>query len=133
MNDAPAQTPSGGPETQDPPLRRGGAVIAYVVVGIVVAAAAVVGLSLLSSAVSGTVIRVVVAVALGVFIARFLWGYFKQATQPLPPDPEPEAVPSEVGLIYVCSICGLELDVRTLAKDKPPKHCGEDMKLYVEE
>ena len=45
-----------------------------------------------------------------------------------PPEPEVADV-SEYGLRYVCSMCGLELKVEVAARDKPPTHCMEPMKL----
>ena len=132
MSDAPAHIPKGGSEPTHGPARRSLVVAVYAALGVGVIVGIILGLSYLSATVSSTLVRFIVAIAGGIFIARFLWGYFRQATQPLPPDPEPEAVPREIVLTYVCSVCGLELEVRTLAKDKAPKHCGEDMKLYVE-
>ncbi len=45
-----------------------------------------------------------------------------------PPEPEVADV-SEYGLRYVCTMCGLELKVEVAARDKPPTHCMEPMKL----
>lgn len=102
--------------------------------GLVFGSAALVYLiSLASGAITNPVWRVLVALVLGALVARFLVGYFRQATQSLPDDPEPEEVPRQVHLIYICEMCGLELAVAKLAKDKAPKHCGEEMKLFVEE
>ena len=49
----------------------------------------------------------------------------------IPPEPEITDV-SEYGLKYVCGNCGLELKVEKAAKDKPPTHCMEPMKLVRE-
>lgn len=47
-------------------------------------------------------------------------------------DAPPEDVPETISLSYVCEMCGLELAVVKVAKEKAPKHCGEEMKLVVE-
>jgi hypothetical protein len=44
------------------------------------------------------------------------------------PDPEPTDV-SDLGLKYVCRMCGLELKVEVAAKDAAPRHCMEPMEL----
>ena len=49
-----------------------------------------------------------------------------------PPEPEVTDV-SAYGLKYVCENCGLELRVEKAAKDRPPSHCTEPMKLVQEE
>ena len=56
-------------------------------------------------------------------------GYFRQVGNPPPPDPEPIAVNPGLRLAYVCDMCGLELAVLKVAKDRAPKHCGETMTL----
>lgn len=48
-----------------------------------------------------------------------------------PPEPEVADV-SEYGLKYVCENCGLELRVEKAARDRPPSHCTEPMKLVRE-
>ena len=48
-----------------------------------------------------------------------------------PPEPEVADV-SAYGLKYVCENCGLELKVEKAAKDRPPSHCTEPMKLVRE-
>jgi hypothetical protein len=88
--------------------------------------------SVLSGRVSSPVWRAFVAVILFAFLARIGVGYFRQATRPVA-EPEPaEEVPKEVSLTYICEVCGLELAVLKVAKEKAPKHCGEEMKLVVE-
>jgi hypothetical protein len=49
-----------------------------------------------------------------------------------PPEPEVADV-SAYGLKYVCDNCGLELRVEKAARDRPPTHCTEPMKLVQEE
>jgi hypothetical protein len=56
-------------------------------------------------------------------------GYFRQVGNPPPPDPEPLAVHPGLRLAYVCDMCGLELAVLKVAKERAPKHCGETMTL----
>ena len=48
-----------------------------------------------------------------------------------PPEPEVTDV-SGYGLKYVCENCGLELRVEKAARDRPPRHCSEAMKLVNE-
>ena len=49
----------------------------------------------------------------------------------VPPEPEVADV-SEYGLVYVCTMCGLELKVTKAARDKAPNHCMEPMVLIRE-
>ena len=49
----------------------------------------------------------------------------------VPPDPEVSDV-SDYGLLYICSMCGLELRVEKAARDKAPTHCMEPMVLVRE-
>jgi hypothetical protein len=47
--------------------------------------------------------------------------------------PEPEVTEvGDLGLKYVCSMCGLELRVEKAARDKAPSHCMEPMVLVRE-
>lgn len=48
-----------------------------------------------------------------------------------PPEPEVADV-SAYNLKYVCENCGLELKVEKAARDRPPSHCTEPMKLVRE-
>ncbi len=73
-----------------------------------------------------------VAAVLFLFFARLGIGYFKEATRPVTEDAPAEDVPEAISLSYVCEMCGLELAVVKVAKEKAPKHCGEEMKLVVE-
>lgn len=107
-----------------------GRILSLVLIVAGVALAAIL-LSLLSRAITAPVWRIVIALMLAFVIGRFSWGFFKQATNPPPPEPPAEAVPSEMALSYVCGVCGTELSVVRMAKEKPPKHCGEEMTLYV--
>ena len=49
-----------------------------------------------------------------------------------PPDPEVADV-AGYNLKYVCTMCGLELQVTKAAKDRPPSHCMEPMVLVRED
>lgn len=73
--------------------------------------------------------RLLVASAIGLSVGLFGIGFVRQMGQPISAEEEPTEVPSELGLSYVCEGCGTELSVVRLAKDKPPKHCGEEMVL----
>lgn len=94
-------------------------------------AALIVFVSLLLLALSnaGGVLRILVAMAMAVFLAWFGIGYFRQLGNPPPPEPEPVRVDPGLRLAYLCEMCGLELAVVIAAKDKAPKHCGEAMVL----
>lgn len=77
--------------------------------------------------------RGLVAVVMGVGIAVFGIGYFRFLTNPPPPDLEPMKVDPRLRLAYVCEMCGLELAVVAVAKERAPKHCGESMILLRRE
>jgi uncharacterized membrane protein YfcA len=94
-------------------------------------ALAVLLLSFLSRLITAPVWRIAIALVLAFVIGRFFWGFFKQATNPPPPEPPAETVPEDMSLSYLCGVCGTELSVVRMAKEKPPKHCGEEMTLYV--
>lgn len=85
------------------------------------------GLWWLSSAARGFW-RVLIAGVLGLGIAIFGIGLFRQFANPPPPE-SPAEVPAVLGLAYICEVCGLELSLVKLGKEKAPKHCGEDMTL----
>ena len=70
--------------------------------------------------------------AVGMFLAIALVGTrFVRQMVLVPPEPEVADV-SAYGLKYVCENCGLELKVEKAAKDRPPSHCTEPMKLVRE-
>ncbi|CAN5751559.1 hypothetical protein BH23ACT12_BH23ACT12_22490 [soil metagenome] len=77
--------------------------------------------------------RIAVAVVMGLAIAKLGIGYFTYLTNPPPPDLEPMQVDPQFGLSYICEMCGLELAVVAVAKERPPKHCGEPMILVRRE
>ena len=102
--------------------------VAAGVVAMVVAAAA--GTLLLRELGNVTgVWRIAVAGVMGLAIARIGLGYFRYLTHPPPPDPSPVHVDPRLQLGYLCEMCGLELAVVAVAKERPPKHCGESMVL----
>ncbi len=98
------------------------------VLGIAVLIMAASSLLLLASNASG-ILRILIAMAMSVLIAAFGIGYFRQLGNPPPPEAEPVAVDPRLRLAYLCEMCGLELAVVIAAKDKAPKHCGEEMAL----
>lgn len=73
--------------------------------------------------------RIAVAALMGLGIARIGIGYFGYLTNPPPPDLAPIHVDPGLQLSYLCEMCGLELAVVAVAKERPPKHCGESMTL----
>lgn len=77
--------------------------------------------------------RIAVAILMGLGIARLGMGYFHYLTNPPPPDQEPVKVDPRLRLGYICEMCGLELAVVAVAKERPPKHCGEPMVLVRRE
>jgi hypothetical protein len=83
----------------------------------------------LSGVLDSPILRVLVGAVLFVVVAGLGIGYFRQVGNPPPPDPEPIAVNPGLRLAYVCDMCGLELAVLKVAKDRAPKHCGETMTL----
>jgi hypothetical protein len=86
----------------------------------------------LSSSITASLVRFVIAAVMGIAIAVFGIGFFRQMGE-TPPDPPAELVPAEYRLAYVCEVCGLELTVHKVARDKPPKHCSEEMVLVPRE
>ena len=83
----------------------------------------------LSGVLNSPILRVLVGAVLFVVVASLGIGYFRQVGNPPPPDPEPMAVHPGLRLAYVCDMCGLELAVLKVAKERAPKHCGETMTL----
>ncbi|HYZ46216.1 MAG TPA: hypothetical protein VE712_00990 [Actinomycetota bacterium] len=75
-------------------------------------------------------LRAVIAIAMGALIL-VLGVRYVGSIATIPPEPEVSDV-SEYGLMYVCSMCGLELRVHKAARDKPPTHCMEPMVLVRE-
>lgn len=82
-----------------------------------------------ASALGSGVLRGLLGLILAAGAAALGVNYFRQVGHPPPPDPEPTAVHPGLRLAYVCDMCGLELAVLKVAKDRPPKHCGEAMEL----
>src|SRR4030081_3681117 len=83
----------------------------------------------LSGVLGSPILRVLVGAVLFVVVASLGIGYFRPVGNPPPPDPEPLAVHPGLRLAYVCDMCGLELAVLKVAKERAPKHCGETMNL----
>ncbi|MGH2768375.1 MAG: hypothetical protein ACREJP_10720 [Candidatus Methylomirabilales bacterium] len=81
-----------------------------------------------ASSMTSTPARVLTASVVALLIAWAGIGYFRQLSHPPPPEPEPTEVRS-LRLAYVCEMCGLEVAVLKWAKERAPKHCGEEMAL----
>ena len=80
----------------------------------------------------GTVVWVIIAVLLGVFIFRVGFTMLRSLGTPLPAPP-PAGEMRKVKIQYRCSVCGTEVRM-TLATDElpdPPRHCLEDMELVA--
>lgn len=88
---------------------------------------------LLSGVLGSPILRVLVGAVLFLIVASLGIGYFRQVANPPPPDPTPLPVHPGLRLAYVCGMCGLELAVLKVAKDRAPKHCGEPMQLVRRE
>ena len=86
----------------------------------------------LSASVTGSFWRFLIAAAMGIGIAIFGIGFFRQMAA-APAEPPVETVPPEYRLAYVCDVCGMELSVIKVAREKPPKHCSEEMTLVQKE
>jgi hypothetical protein len=125
-------------EEEGPPAAGAGRILPSVqmlgrIVRVFLAALAVmIGLSLVwlvSGALDSFVLRVIVGLILFLVVASLGVGYFRQVANPPPPDPVPTEVHPGLRLAYVCEMCGLELAVLKVARDRAPKHCGETMLL----
>jgi hypothetical protein len=88
-----------------------------------------VALWFLVGAVSSRLIRLAVAATMSLGIAWLGIGYFSQLGNPPPPDAPPTDVHPGLRLAYLCEMCGLELAVVKVSKDRAPRHCGEPMTL----
>jgi hypothetical protein len=118
-------------EEQAPELRAGQMVgrVAKVFLRILLLMVVLSVIWLISGALSSFVLRVIVGLVLAGGSAALGINYFRQVGHPPPPDPIPTAVHPGLRLAYVCEMCGLELAVLKVAKDRAPKHCGEAMEL----
>jgi DNA-directed RNA polymerase subunit RPC12/RpoP len=80
----------------------------------------------------GTIVWVIIAVFIGLFIFRVGFMMLRSLGTPLPAPP-PAGEMRRVKIQYRCSICGTEVRM-TLATDElpdPPRHCQEDMELVA--
>jgi DNA-directed RNA polymerase subunit RPC12/RpoP len=80
----------------------------------------------------GTIVWVIIAVLIGLFIFRVGFMMLRSLGTPLPAPP-PAGEMRRVKIQYRCSICGTEVRM-TLATDElpdPPRHCQEDMELVA--
>ena len=79
-----------------------------------------------------TVLKVLIAVAVGYFIFRVGLAILRMFAQPLAEPPPPGEL-RRVKLMYRCELCGTEVRM-TAALDEdpePPRHCMEDMVLVT--
>lgn len=77
-------------------------------------------------------LKVVIAVIIGILIFRFGWNMARGLARPLPPPPPPGEM-RKINLRYRCSLCGAELKMTLATNDvpEPPRHCMEDMDLVT--
>lgn len=80
----------------------------------------------------GTVIAIVVALAVSWVGVRLGVNLLRSLGTPLPPPP-PAGEMRRVNLRYRCSICGTELKMTLATEELPeaPRHCQEDMDLVA--
>jgi len=79
---------------------------------------------------AGTILRVVIGVAVAAFL---LWAGFRtlqKFTLAPPAEPDPDDV-KPVNLHYRCIVCGAEVTMTAAQEEEPdaPRHCREDMVL----
>jgi hypothetical protein len=90
---------------------------------------AVVALWLVIGVVPSRLVRFGIAGLMSIGIAWVGIGYFVQLANPPPPEPPPTDVHPSLRLAYVCEMCGMELSVVRVSKERAPRHCGEAMVL----
>ena len=120
------------PQGEEQPIRGSLQVLGTVIRVLLLVLVAMIALSIvwfLSGVLNSPILRVLVGAVLFLVVASLGIGYFRQVGNPPPPDPEPMAVNPGLRLAYVCDMCGLELAVLKVAKERAPKHCGETMTL----
>lgn len=74
------------------------------------------------------VLRIVVALLIGVVILRIgIWA-IRLLAAPVPGEPDPEDV-VEIERDYRCTVCGMRLTVTHAQGEeiRPPRHCREEM------
>lgn len=120
-----------GTEGAPPPLQVGDVVrrVVKLLAFALAAAVVVTAIWLISGSVGSAIPRAVIGLVLAGVVASIGVSYFRQVGNPPPPDPVPTDVHPGLRLAYVCEMCGLELAVLKVAKDRAPKHCGEAMVL----
>jgi hypothetical protein len=80
----------------------------------------------------GTVVKVLIAIAVAYLIFRLGLAVLRMFAQPIAEPPPPGEL-RKVKLNYRCEICGTEVRM-TAALDQdpePPRHCQEDMTLVT--
>jgi hypothetical protein len=89
----------------------------------------VVALWFVAGAVPSRIVRFGVAALMSLGIAWFGIGYASHFANPPPPEEPPTDVHPGLRLAYLCEMCGLELAVVKVSRDRAPRHCGEPMTL----
>jgi hypothetical protein len=80
----------------------------------------------------GLVIKITLAVLLGLLILRIGIMFLRGFARPMPEPPPPGEL-RRVRLTYRCAVCGTEVRM-TMANDEvpdAPRHCMEDMELVA--
>ncbi|MDP9419461.1 MAG: hypothetical protein M3P53_04830 [Actinomycetota bacterium] len=80
----------------------------------------------------GTVLNVVLALAVGYLIFKIGFAVLGSLARPVPAPP-PTGEMRRVKLTYRCSSCGMELRVQAAVSEdpEPPRHCMDEMELVV--
>jgi hypothetical protein len=80
----------------------------------------------------GLVVKITLAVLLGLIILRVGLVFLRSFAQPAPAPPPPGQL-RRVRITYRCTVCGTEVRM-TMANEAipdPPRHCQEDMELVA--
>jgi hypothetical protein len=80
----------------------------------------------------GLVLKITLAVLLGLMILRIGLIFLRSFARPVPPPPPPGEL-RPVRLVYRCPICGTEVRMTKANEAVPdaPRHCQEDMELVA--
>lgn len=80
----------------------------------------------------GTVINIVIAIAIGVVIMKSGLWFLRAFATPLPEPPPPGEL-RKVKIMYRCSICGTEMRMTIAPHEdpEPPRHCMDEMDLVA--
>ena len=77
-------------------------------------------------------LRIVIAIGAGLIIIRVGMFMLGNLARPIP-EPPPAGELRRVRMMYRCSLCGTEVQMRVAPDEDPPppRHCQEDMDLQA--